>query len=113
MNSKLVLRERHQLTGENKKKLLQKEREIFRLIKNEVERLPHVNGKYNRSLISFLIIAMCHWMGYWFQEKRELSHEEAINQNLDIIFGGIQSLKGKDQRIGRAKKPSELLQPRR
>jgi AcrR family transcriptional regulator len=89
MNSQLVLRERHQLTGENKRNLLKKERELFRLVKQEVSRVTHVNKKFDLSVISFLIISMCHWMGYWLKERGGLKQEEAINQNIEIIFGGM------------------------
>ena len=89
VNSQLVLRERHQLTGENKKKLLEKERELFRLVKQEVSKIPNVNKKFDLSVISFLIISMCHWMGYWLKQTGKLKQEEAINQSIEIIFGGM------------------------
>ena len=89
VNTQLVLRERHQLTGENKRKLLKKERELFRLVKQEVSRIPNVNRKFDLSVISFLIISMCHWMGYWLNERGKLNQQEAINQNIEIILGGM------------------------
>ena len=89
VSSHLVLRERHQLTGENKRQLYEKEQKIFRLVKNELNKIPDLNKNINLSLISFIIIAMCHWMGYWLNEKGGLRPEEAINQSIEIIFGGI------------------------
>ena len=34
---------------------------------------------------------MCHWAGYWFNEKGKLSREEAINQIIKIAFDGIRN----------------------
>ena len=85
----LTLRERHQLTGKNKKQLLKRERILFHLIKDELKKLVRIDKRYNLNVISFLIIAMSHWLGYWLKEGGELSQDSAINQNIDIIFNGI------------------------
>ena len=85
----LVLRERHQLTGKNKRNLYKRERAIFHLLKNELGKIPHIDKKNHLSVISFLIIAMSHWMGYWFKERDGLDLEEIIDQNIGIIFNGI------------------------
>jgi hypothetical protein len=39
--------------------------------------------------MSFQIISMTHWMGYWFDSKGSLSESDAIDQMVDIIFNGI------------------------
>jgi AcrR family transcriptional regulator len=88
-NRLLVLRERHQLTGKNRKALLEKEREIFQLLKKELKRIAEINKKYNENVISFLVISMMHWMGYWFSPNNELSLKEVIDQSTDIVFHGM------------------------
>jgi TetR/AcrR family transcriptional regulator, cholesterol catabolism regulator len=88
-NSLLVLRERHQLGAQARKMLLQQERAIFSLFKNELKNVPSINPKINISLISFKIISMIHWMGYWLKDRGDLSQAEAINQGIAIFFNGI------------------------
>lgn len=88
-HSLLVLRERHQLTGKNKIDLYKKEQELFHLLKNELKKIRKVNGRYNLNVISFLVISMSHWMGYWFKGNGNLSKDEVISQNIDIIFHGM------------------------
>ena len=85
----LTLQERHQLTGKNKKALLKKERMLFHLIKDELKKVKQIDKRYNLNVVSFLIIAMSHWLGYWLDEDGELSQEQAISQNIDIVFRGI------------------------
>ena len=85
----LVLRERHQLTGKNKRDLYKREQAIFHLLKNELGKIRHINRKNHPNVISFLIIGMSHWMGYWFKESDGLDLEEIIDQNIRIIFDGI------------------------
>ncbi len=85
----LVLRERHQLTGRNKKEILKREQAIFHLLKNELKKIPHVDRKFDLNVVSFLIISMSHWLGYWFKENRYLNMEQIINQNIGVIFNGI------------------------
>ncbi len=85
----LVLRERHQLTGKNKRDLYKREQAIFHLLKNELKKIPHIDKKKNPNVISFLIISMSHWLGYWFREQGGLDLEEIIDQNIRIIFNGI------------------------
>ena len=85
----IILRDRHQLTGKYKKGLYKMEREVFDTLKSEIKRLPRVSKKHDPNVISFLIISMSHWMGYWLKEKGKLSLESAIEQSVDIIFHGI------------------------
>ena len=87
--SLLVLRERHQITGRNKKVLTEKERELFRLIRDTLGQVVNRNKKINLNLASFQIMSMLHWMGYWFNEKGTLSKQEAIDQTIYLIFHGI------------------------
>lgn len=89
--SRLVLRERHQLSGKNRKILLQKERAIFQLLKNELRKVPELNVEINLNLISFQIISMIHWMGYWLKDNGELNLKEAVDQSIHLIFNGILS----------------------
>lgn len=85
----LVLRERHQLTGKNKRDLYKREQAIFHLLKNELKKISYIDEKKNPSVISFLIISMSHWLGYWFRENGGLGLDEIIDQNIRIIFDGI------------------------
>ena len=87
--SALVLRERHQLTGENRTKLLKMEREIFNIFRSQLEKIPYLNNTYNPSAVSFLLIAMNHWMGYWFKDSGKCSWEVLVDQNIDLIFNGL------------------------
>ena len=87
----MVLKERHQLTGEYKRRLHEKEQKIFHLIKDELSKISTIDKNLNLELMAFSIIAMCHWAGYWFNEKGKLRREEAINQIIKIVFDGIQN----------------------
>ena len=88
-NSRLVLRDRHQLGQKNRKILSLQERAIFVLFKNELKKMPNVKTKLNLNLVSFQIISMIHWMGYWFKDNGDLTQAEAINQGIDLFFNGI------------------------
>jgi|GEM_PF-1459565 len=85
----LILRERHQLTGEYKSRLYQIEQKIFRYLRKEAEKVTDIKEGYNLNAISFLIISYSHWMKYWLKENRELTTEDAIEQAMDIIFFGM------------------------
>jgi len=85
----LVLRERHQLTGKNKAKLLEMEREIFDIFRSQLKKIPYLNDTYNPTAISFLLIAMNHWMGYWYKDSGKCTWESLIDQNIDLIFNGL------------------------
>lgn len=88
-NSLLVLRERHQLSGESRKTLQEKERTLFMLLRDQLHGVADVNGAIDLNLATFHILSSVHWMGYWFDEKGPLSKSEAIDQTIDIIFSGI------------------------
>lgn len=100
--SRLVLRERHQLSGKNRKILLQKERAIFQLLKNELRKVPELNVEINLNLISFQIISMIHWMGYWLKDNGELNLKEAVDQSIHLIFNGILARQGIRSSVGNA-----------
>jgi hypothetical protein len=85
----LILRERHQLAGTNKKILTEKERAIFRLLRDKLKQVPNRKKKINVNLMSFQIMSMIHWMGYWFNPKGTLSKREIIDQTMSVIFTGI------------------------
>jgi AcrR family transcriptional regulator len=85
----IVLRERHQLTGRYKEELFKKEQAMFRLIKNELQKIHNLGKKIDLNVIAFLFISMSHWVGYWFKEGKKLSLEAIINQNIWVIFHGI------------------------
>jgi len=87
--SLLVLRERHQIVGENKKILTEKERAIFRLLRDSLKQVPKRKKKININLMSFQIMSMIHWMGYWYDPKGTLSKREAVDQTMSVIFTGI------------------------
>ncbi len=85
----LVLRERHQLTGENKERLYRMEQRVFRLLRDELSKVASINQAYDRNVVAFLIISMSHWMGYWFRETGRLSLGAAIDEGIDILFRGM------------------------
>ena len=87
--SLVVLRDRHQLMEKERKKLIEKERTIFQLFRSKLQEIPNISSRTNINLISFQIISMTHWMGYWFDSKGSLSESEAIDQMMNIIFNGI------------------------
>jgi len=100
----LVLRERHQLTGKNRRDLFRREQAIFHLLKNELKKIPDLDKGSDHNVISFLIIAMSHWLGYWFKEDKPLSLEEVINRNIRVIFNGI--FKNHQRPSSRTKSPA-------
>lgn len=85
----LVLKERHQLTGSNKEVLHKREKEIFKTLKEEVKKLPDIDENYDVNLISFIIISMTHWVGYWLKNNGKLDLDSAIKQNISILLHGI------------------------
>ena len=85
----IILRERHQLTGENKEGLHRIEREIFRFIRDEIKKVPNIDKRYDVNVIAFLLISFSHWMKYWLKEDGELSIEDAIKQVLDMVCYGM------------------------
>lgn len=85
----LILRERHQLTGEYRRKLHEIEQSIFRFIRRELRKVPDVDERFDPSVISFLLISSSHWMKYWLKENGELTIEDAIKQVLDIVVDGM------------------------
>jgi AcrR family transcriptional regulator len=87
--SMLVLRERHQLTGDNRSELLKREREIFQLLRSQLNRVPDLDEGYDKTAATFHLIAMNHWMGYWFKESGKCSIEELIEQNIKMVFNGL------------------------
>ena len=91
--SLVVLRHRHQLTEKERKKLIEKERTIFHIFRSKLQEIPNINSRTNINIISFQIISMTHWMGYWFDSTGSLSESEAIDQMMNIIFNGIQDSK--------------------
>ena len=62
---------------------------MFRLIKNELQKIHNLEKKIDLNVIAFLFISMSHWVGYWFKEGKKLSLEAIINQNIWVIFHGI------------------------
>ncbi len=103
----LVLRERHQLTGKNKGELLKREQAIFHLLRNELKKIPNIDRESDLNVVSFLIISMSHWLGYWFKENRYLNMEQIIDQNIRVIFNGILK-KNHDQEISNLSKQTLL-----
>lgn len=85
----LVLRERHQLTGNYKIEIFRREQALFRLLKNELGKIQNRDKKINLNVSAFLLIAMSHWLGYWFKEDGELNLKTIIEQNIGAIFNGI------------------------
>lgn len=95
--SLVVLRDRHQLTEKERKKLIEKERTIFQIFRNKLQEIPNISSRTNINIISFQIISMTHWMGYWFDSMGSLSESEAIDQMMNIIFNGILDSKNEER----------------
>ncbi|MBP8608616.1 MAG: TetR family transcriptional regulator [Syntrophaceae bacterium] len=91
--SLIVLRERHQLPTPHKNELLNRERLFFHIVRDQLRQVPCLNKKLNVNIISFQIISMIHWMGYWFDSKGPLSEREALRQMIKIIFKGVLNYK--------------------
>jgi AcrR family transcriptional regulator len=85
----IVLRERHQLSGQYKDELFAKEQELFRTLREELKKVPDVEEDLDLNAIIFLFISMSHWLGYWFKEGLPLGMDEIIDQNIRIILKGI------------------------
>jgi AcrR family transcriptional regulator len=85
----LILRERHQLTGEYRTKLHNIEQAIFRFIREELGKVPDIEERFDPNVICFLLISSSHWMKYWLKEDGELAIEDAITQVLDIVLDGM------------------------
>jgi len=85
----LVLRERHQLKGKYKEGLYKKEQEIFHTLRNELNKIDNISGKFDPNVVAYLIIAVSHWMGYWVREDGKLTQDQIIDQYADLIFHGI------------------------
>ncbi len=85
----IVLRERHQLTGKNKKELLRREKEMFHLLKEKLELVNSRSKKIDPNVVTFLLIAMSHWVGYWYKEGKKLDLDQIIEQNIWVILNGI------------------------
>jgi len=88
--SLLSLRERHQLTGKNRKDYLQKEKEIFETLRNLIRQNSTINKKHNINGIVFMIISMHVWVGYWINDKGKQTLDQIIEQNIEMICNGIQ-----------------------
>jgi AcrR family transcriptional regulator len=95
--SLVVLRDRHQLTGKEKKKLIEKERAIFEIFRSKLRQIPNLNKRMNINLMSFQVLSASHWMGYWFDSMGPLSESEAVNQMMNIIFNGILDSKNRER----------------
>jgi TetR/AcrR family transcriptional regulator, cholesterol catabolism regulator len=85
----LNLRERHQLTGSNRRNLQKEERRIFNTLKKNISAIPGINKKYDLNAVVFQIISMSVWTGYWRSEKGDMTQEEVIEQNIDIFCYGL------------------------
>lgn len=85
----IVLRERHQLTDMYKRELLKRERQLFHILKGELKKITNLKEEIDPNVITFMLISMSHWLGYWFKEGKKLDLETIIDQNIWIIFNGI------------------------
>jgi AcrR family transcriptional regulator len=85
----IVLRERHQLSSPYKKELFKREKAMFRLLRTELETIPDLAKNINENVITFLIISMSHWLGYWYRDTAILNLDQIIDQNISVIFNGM------------------------
>ena len=85
----VVLRERHQLSGQYKKELIKRERAMFRLLRTNLEKIPGIAKNIDENVIAFMVISMSHWLGYWLRDNKELNIDQIIDQNIHVIFHGM------------------------
>lgn len=85
----LSLRERHQFTESNREAYFEKEREVFDTLKSLLLNIPVLKKQYDLNAITFMIIGMNVWVGYWLKEGGESTLEDIIEQNIDVICHGI------------------------
>jgi len=85
----IVLRERHQLTGKRRSELYLREQAIFRLMKGELLKIKRLDKAIDPNVVTFLIISMSHWVGYWYRDGGVLDLDGVIDQNIKAIFHGI------------------------
>lgn len=85
----IVLRERHQLSSRYRKELLKREKAMFLLLRSQLNMIPGLKKGTDENVITFLLISMSHWLGYWFKEPGRLSLEQTIDQNIDAVLNGI------------------------
>lgn len=95
--SLIVLRDRHQLTTKERNRLIEKERTIFHILRSKLQDIGEINKKIDINLMSFQIISMAHWTGYWFDSAGPLSESEAMDQMVDIILKGILDSKKRER----------------
>jgi len=88
-SSSIVLRDRHQLTGQQKEKLMEKERTIFHLVRDKLCEISNIDNSKNLNLMTFQVISGMHWMGYWFDPKGPLSVDESSAQLMNNILNGV------------------------
>ena len=87
----IVLHERHQLTGDHRDELIKREKTLFQLLRQELAKISYLNANLNPNVITFLFISMSHWLGYWVKEKKDLSLDEIIEQNITAVLHGCLS----------------------
>lgn len=85
----LVLRERHQLSSKYRDELLKRETAMFLLMRSQLSKIADIDNKTNENVITFLLISMSHWLGYWVKDSKKLSLKEIVDENIKIIFNGI------------------------
>jgi AcrR family transcriptional regulator len=85
----LVLRERHQLSRKYRNELLIREKAMFVLMRSQLSKIEDIDKTTNENVITFLLISMSHWLGYWVNDKKKLSIEDIINENIKIVFNGM------------------------
>ena len=85
----LVLRERHQLSSKYRDELLKREKAMFLLMRSQLSKIGDIDNKTNKNVITFLLISMSHWLGYWINDTKKLSLKDIIDENIKIVFNGM------------------------
>lgn len=85
----IVLRERHQLSREYRNELLKREKTMFVLMRSQLSKIDDIDKTTNENVITFLLISMSHWLGYWVKDTKKLSLEDIIDENIKVIFNGM------------------------
>jgi TetR/AcrR family transcriptional regulator, cholesterol catabolism regulator len=85
----LVLRERDQLSRKYRNELLRREKAMFVLMRSQLSKIDDIDKTTNENVITFLLISMSHWLGYWVKDTKKLSLEDIINENIKVVFNGM------------------------
>lgn len=87
----LSLKERRRLSPEQLVIIKKLERDVFILIRNEIERLNKEGGlkDLNLSFLTFALLGMINYSHYWFDSKSQLTIEDFVAQTTELFYNGV------------------------